>query len=361
MRKIKSYFNASLLKHILFWICVFLYFMLTANFNFYSSYQQVIEFSLMVVLTQMLTAYTCLYLLIPKTLNKRKYVLFAVSLFVLLFVMFAIYNLYKFWFYDPKYYETYNELGKLYAKESFLERLAYPSVFLSKCIKFLTPTALLLMAGFYKNQQQFLQLKEQKKTAELLALKNQLNPHFLFNTLNNLYSLAIEKSDKTPEVIERLSDILDYILYRCKDQYVPLLKEVELIENYLALEKVRYGKRVNIVFNKVINEDINIAPLILLTFIENAFKHGVKQALHQAQISICLKTEEDRVVFEIENSKPNTKLESEEEPLGLKNLKKQLELLYPESHSLTILNENDRYSVTLKLNSDPKRAVRPRN
>lgn len=269
-------------------------------------------------------------------------------LFGLLFLMFVVYNLFKLYYYDPKYIETYSKLGKIHAKESLLQRLAYPSVFLSKSIKFLTPTVLLVMTRFYRNQQQFLQLKEQKKTAELLALKNQLNPHFLFNTLNNLYSLAIEKSDKTPEVIERLSDILDYILYRCKDKYVLLEKEIELIENYLALEKVRYGKRVDIQFKKDIKPDAKIAPLILLTFIENAFKHGVKQELKQAKITINLATENNLIIFKIENTKPHTTIKSEE-PLGLKNVKKQLELLYPETHSLTILNENDMFLVTLTL------------
>ncbi len=305
----------------------------------------------MVVFTQLLAAYVCLNLLIPKFLNRKKYIAFVVSLMALLFALFAIYNLFKYLYYDPKYFETYNDLEKYYAKASFLDRLGSPSVFLSKCIKFLTPTALLLVAQFYKNQQQFLQLKEQKKSAELLALKNQLNPHFLFNTLNNLYSLALEKSDKTPEVIERLSDILDYILYRCKDQYVPLQKEIELIENYLALEKVRYGKRVNIIFNKTVDQEANIAPLILLTLIENAFKHGVKHALNQAKITIVLNSQNHKVHFEISNTKPNTKLESAEEPLGLINLKKQLTLLYPQSHSLTIIDKNDQYVVNLTLHS----------
>lgn len=349
MKAIKYYFSNSIFQHTLFWICVLLYFVLTANFNFYSSYKQVLEFNTMVIFTQIITAYTCLNLLIPKFLNKKKYTLFIVSFLILLFLMFVVYNLFKLWYYDPKYYETYNELGKMYAKDSFLQRLAYPNVFLSKCIKFLTPTALLLMARFYKNQQQFLQLKEQKKTAELLALKNQLNPHFLFNTLNNLYSLALEKSDKTPEVIERLSDILDYILYRCKDKYVLLAKEIELIENYLTLEKVRYGKRVDIKFTHNIKPETKIAPLILLTFIENAFKHGVKQELKEAKITIDLAIEKNTINFKIENTKPLTKMTSGQEPLGLKNVKKQLELLYPNSYSLQISDTQKEYSVTLNL------------
>jgi len=349
MDTLKTYLAAPLVKHILFWICVLLYFVLTTNYDYYSGYRQILDFNVMVIVTQAITAYTCLYILIPRFLNKRKYILFAISVLVLLLVMFAIYNFFKVWYYDPKYYETYNESGKFYARESFLTRFSNISVFLSKIIKFLTPTALLLIAKFYKNQQQFLQLKEQKKAAELSALKNQLNPHFLFNTLNNLYALAIEKSEKTPEVIERLSDILDYILYRCKDKFVSIEKEIELIENYLALEKVRYGKRVAISFEKTIKSDVKIAPLILLTFIENAFKHGVKQELKQAKIHLELITENDSITFKIRNSKPFVKIESRTEKLGLKNVKKQLELLYPEAQDLQILDTQKEYSVTLTL------------
>ena len=248
---------------------------------------------------------------------------------------------------------VFNEIGKFYAKETFLVMITNFPVFLSKTIKMLTPTALLLMASFYKNQQQFLKLKEQKKSAELAALKNQLNPHFLFNTLNNLYSLAIEKSEKTPEVIERLSEILDYILFKCKDTYVSLAKEVGLIENYLALEKVRYGKRVEINFKTDVDKSIQIAPLLLLTFIENAFKHGVRQELKSATIDMSLITNEDTIQFKISNTKPSTpphQLNRETESLGLDKVQKQLSLLYPNHHRLKINDDENRYTVSLTLN-----------
>ncbi|GAA4114804.1 hypothetical protein GCM10022393_14580 [Aquimarina addita] len=256
------------------------------------------------------------------------------------------------YYFDIQYFDFYNDTQKQYAQDSLWTRTTRFSVFLSKCILYLTPTALLLMFQFYKNQQNFLKLNEQKKVAELTALKNQLNPHFLFNTLNNLYALALDKSDKTPEVIERLSDILDYMLYRCDDTYVPIHKEIQLIENYLSLEKVRYGKRAFITFDHHIDQEVTIAPLILLTFVENAFKHGVSQELKQCTIIISMTLKDSYIVFSIFNSKPKNGVGNQQKKdasLGIKNVKQQLELLYSNAYDLQVLENEDSFEVMLKL------------
>jgi len=338
-------------KHLLFWVCVFLYFMFSSNIvNFPEGYKQLFHSTCKIVIPQIITAYVCLFVLVPRFLNNKKIVLFTFWLLILLIIMFALYIVIHMYFYEPKYYQFYSEIEKKYAEESYWERFTNFSVFLSKSIKFLTPTALLLMARFYKNQQRFSKLNEQKKTAELTALKHQLNPHFLFNTLNNLYALALKKSDQTPEVIEKLSDMLDYMLYRTNETFVSLHKEIELIENYLSLEKVRYGKRVQISFINDIQKDVKIAPLLLLTFIENAFKHGVSQELKEAFIALKISLDDDQIIFNIKNSKSKTSVEKNTEHcIGLSNVKKQLDLLYPDNYSLNINSEIDSYSVTLKL------------
>jgi len=325
--------------------------MFTSDITFYEAgYLQLFHSTCKIVIPQIITAYVCLFVLVPRFLNTKKIALFLVWLVILLIVMFVLYQALHMYLYEPKYYQYYSDNSKEYAERTFWERITNLSVLFSKAIKFLTPTALLLMAGFYKNQQKYLKLNEQKKTAELTALKHQLNPHFLFNTLNNLYALALKKADETPEVIEKLSDILDYMLYRCNDTFVSLQKEVELIENYLSLEKVRYGKRVQIMFEKNINQDVKIAPLLLLTFIENAFKHGVSQELKEAFITIKINHEGDQIIFKIENSKPKASVEhNTEHRIGLKNIKKQLELLYANNYFLDIENTKDSYTVTLKL------------
>jgi LytS/YehU family sensor histidine kinase len=318
----------------------------------YADYQHLLESYGIIVIVQIITAYTCIYVLMPKFLDKKKTGQFVFWMVLLLISVFAFYQAVKTFYFDEVYYDAYNEIQKRYAAEPYWEKLTSFSVFLSKCILYLTPTALLLMARFYKNQQKYLKLNEQKKIAELTALRNQLNPHFLFNTLNNLYALALDKSEKTPEVIERLADILDYILFRCKENYVPVQKEIALVENYLSLERIRYGNRVAVSFDHNVGAGIKIAPLLLLTFVENAFKHGVSQELKTAKIGISLTSDKTDVLFSIYNSKPNSclgkKLENEE-PLGLKNVKHQLELLYPKSYELMIKDMEDGYGVLLRL------------
>jgi len=214
------------------------------------------------------------------------------------------------------------------------------------------PSIILIAIKYYRDQKEIIELKEQKKSTELDLLKNQLNPHFLFNTLNNLYALALKKSDKTPEVIAKLSEILDYILYQCKDDYVSINKEVELLENYIALEKVRYGSRVEVIFENQINRNINIAPLILLTFVENAFKHGVSQELNKALIELSIETTDTKIFFKLKNSKPKVYAENvirDKDSIGMQNTKKQLDLLYPKRYELLIENTATNYSLELKL------------
>ena len=325
--------------------------MLTSSLsNYPEGYLQLFHSIAKLTIPQIITAYVCLYVLVPKFLDTKKTVAFIISFFVLLIVMYAFYLVINNFIYEPKYYHTYTDLQKKYAAPTYFEDITNVSYFLNKAIKFITPTALLLMFRFYKNQQKYLKLNEQKKTAELTALKHQLNPHFLFNTLNNLYALAIKKSDQTPEVIEKLSDMLDYMLYRTNETFVPLRKEIELIENYLSLEKVRYGKRVKISFENTIENEVKIAPLLLLTFIENAFKHGVSQELKEAYINISIIAKNNNIVFTIENSKSKTAIEKRNEQcIGLKNVKKQLELLYTDNYNLEIDDKVDSYKVVLKL------------
>lgn len=346
-----SFYNTRVFKHILFWICVFLYFMLTADLTYFEQgYSQLFDSTCKIIIPQIITAYVSLLVLVPRFLNTKKLTFFTVWLLVLLYSMFVLYQVLHMFLYEPKYYEYYSDIAKEYAQDPFWKRITNLSVFLSKSIKFLTPTALMLMARFYKNQQKYLKLNEQKKTAELTALKHQLNPHFLFNTLNNLYALSLKKSDKTPEVIEKLSDILDYMLYRTNDTFVSIQKEIELIKNYLSLEKIRYGDRVDISFKNEIKGNVKIAPLLLLTFIENAFKHGVTQELEKAFIDLKIIVDGNQIHFTIKNSKPNSYVESNKSKcIGLSNVKKQLELLYPNRYQLNINNTKDTYVLNLNI------------
>ncbi|GAB2780115.1 hypothetical protein GCM10027275_24560 [Rhabdobacter roseus] len=330
---------------------IYLFHLITTNQAFYSNATHLVGAMSLITLLQIGVAYTTLYGLIPYFLNKKRFLVFAILLIVLLCFAAAGYHAANYYYFEPTYPQSYATRFEAFGYQSMFERITDIPLTASKTIFLFSPTVLLLLFQFYRDQQRLSEINEQKKTAELTALKHQLNPHCLFNTLNNVYALAVKKSDKTPEVISKLSDILDYVLYRCNEDYVPLGKEVELIENYLTLEKIRYGKRVAITFNPSYGQDVRIAPLLLLTFVENAFKHGVSQEINQARIDIKLHAHKNTIAFSINNTIPaDAAQDREAKPaIGLINVRKQLELLYPNAHQLQLDEAMDAYRVTLEL------------
>ncbi len=201
-----------------------------------------------------------------------------------------------------------------------------------------------------------LKLKEtenEKLEAELKVLKAQINPHFMFNTLNNIYSLSLDKSNLTPGIVLKLSEILSYTLYECKEDKVLVKDEIAFINNYLELEKIRIGEKADIQFvNTGIYDDLRIAPLLFMPFIENAFKHGINQRPSNPYIKIYLEFSGDKKMrFSIKNNtNPNfTPEKSNANGIGLENAKKRLNLIYPNSHKLTISDSDDLYKVELEL------------
>ncbi|WP_169051609.1 sensor histidine kinase [Flavobacterium sp. H122] len=214
------------------------------------------------------------------------------------------------------------------------------------------PAIIMGFISFSKKQQKLSKIEEEKKTMELKVLKNQLNPHFLFNTLNNLYALTLKKDDKAPEMISKLSEILDFVLYRCNDHFVSIEKEINLLQNYISLEKLRYDEnRLEISFLHNVDNTTKITPLILLTLIENAFKHSVVNETKKAQIKINLQNQNNQILFTVENTKPQNELTKPMNSygIGIKNIRKQLELLYPEKHLLLIEEDEQRFNVKLTL------------
>jgi len=187
---------------------------------------------------------------------------------------------------------------------------------------------------------------------ELALLKSQIQPHFFFNTLNNLYALSLDKSDRVPEVIIALSELMRYILDSSKKKAVLLVEEVKFVENYLGLEKLRFTESADIRFN-VLGDTSGrkIAPMLFIPFVENSFKHGMMEPRRDGYVHVSLTIRESELEFIVENSKSDLvqRREKGSNPLGLKNVKRTLELLYPKAHRLTILDEEKRYRVELKL------------
>lgn len=209
-----------------------------------------------------------------------------------------------------------------------------------------------LLKNWYQEEQNSRRLRQVNLETELRFLKSQINPHFLFNSLNNLYALTLKKSDQAPELVLRLSNILRYVLYETGEGKVELQKEIQYLRDYIDLEKVRAGDRVDIRFEVEGNPEIfTIEPMLLLTFVENSFKHGVAGSVHKAWVDALLYCEEHKLVFTIRNNKPEITDANDRQHggIGMDNIKKRLELLYPGKHELKVTDEPESFTVELTL------------
>ena len=199
--------------------------------------------------------------------------------------------------------------------------------------------------------------KQMALYSELNFLKAQIHPHFLFNTLNNLYALTLDNSPSSPEVVLGLSQILRYMLYECNSNYVLLQKDIEIIKNYITLEKLRHGNRLDLNFK--VKGEVNqqqIAPLLMIPLIENAFKHGASEMMEDAWINIVLDVQASSIKLKVSNGKPEKQNQNSHQhfgKIGLENVRKRLALIYPDTHTFSTYNEEDMYVAILEINLDP--------
>ncbi len=209
--------------------------------------------------------------------------------------------------------------------------------------------ALKFSIDWYEQKKVLQEAQVDKLQAEVDYLRSQVNPHFLFNALNNLYALTIKKSDKAPDVVLKLSELMEYMLYESNEAYVPLEKEINYLNNYLELEKIRQENQADIRL-KVTGAAGNcrIPPFLILPLVENAFKHGIYKAMPHAYLHIDIQIDKTLEV-RIANSKPHLRQHGKSGGIGLLNLRKRLELLYPGKHVLQITEQADQYHAFLKL------------
>ena len=201
----------------------------------------------------------------------------------------------------------------------------------------------------FKQIKALIRLKNEKAKTELMHLKSQVNPHFFFNMLNNLYGLVDKDAKKAQELILKLSDMMRYSIYDGDKDTVLLSEEITYLENYIELHKMRYHKAIDIQFNSETNDtDYEIMPLLFIILLENAFKHGVENLRENAYVHITLTAYNNEVTFEIENNFDEV-LDNPETGIGLKNLKRRLELVYPKKHTLTVSKTDTIYSATLNI------------
>ena len=336
-------------NHLIFWIS----FIIVGSYLF--SYQQNFPFvfyllNLLIHLPVLLLyTYFVIYKLVPNFLLRGKHIHF----FFFLACSSAIASLLKLFVSKNVYYALFipNALHPhdWYTVDSFLINMLW----------ILGPAILFAMFKYYRNwirSQDISRETEQKRLeTELQVLKGQLNPHFLFNTLNNLYSLALSKSGKTAIVISKMSGMFHYILYECNAIEVPVSKELKLIEDYIELEQIRYSERLSIQIDKKIgNSNFLVPPMLLYSFVENCFKHGSSPDPDQPWIRISLTVRDNNLTFEASNSIPTNKL-ANAEGLGILNSKRRLELIYPQNHKLIIREENHEFFIRLEIAKPDKK------
>jgi LytS/YehU family sensor histidine kinase len=326
--------------HLFFWILVLSFYVIFFGRRNNNYFQTFFFVGLLMPVT-IATTYLLNYYLVPRYLMKERY-----GLFLLYFLYALIVSLFG--------EMMIAMLTFLLIAESNMKAMSPASVDIFFMLAALLVVVFMgmgikMVLHWRSSKEDYQKLMRDKVEVELRFLKSQLHPHFLFNTLNNLYYLALEKSDKTPGAILALSELLDYVLHETKSQFISLEKELKQVENYIALESLRYEDRLTV--NVIVDGNVKgkrIVPMMLITLIENSFKHGVTQTINKAWIKLQLSVEENKISMHLENS-IKTKIQTKGNGVGLRNLQSQLDLLYGDRGQLKIENGQELFIVRLEL------------
>ncbi|MFW0717414.1 sensor histidine kinase [Pedobacter sp. N23S346] len=332
--------------HVIFWLIVALLFMNRYDIEEYKQFDSIIYRQIYYISVTMLASYFLAYLIIPKLMRSKNYFEVVVYFIAGSYLISACSRIAVIYLLEPlirtppfaqeSLWQILSDLPKLV---THYFALSFSAAWVFAFVK--------LIRDQYVVQQRSLMLEKEKAETELKALRSQLNPHFLFNTLNNIYSLSLMNSPVTSRSIAGLSEILDHVLYRCNTAYVSISSEIKLIENYLALEKLRYDERLQVNFDYIIDREASIAPLILLSFVENAFKHGAGMDAGYPFIAINLHLQNGHLSFKVTNSILDDEPETGDNRIGLNNVTRQLDLVYPLRYNLNIKRINHIYEVEL--------------
>lgn len=335
MRGVTQLIKSTWFQHSVFWVlsiyAIGSYFSIASLFKFIDFFYALLFHVPLVILV-----YVNLRVLIPRLLEKERYIYYLLAIPLLLLLTYGVHEL------------TFEVLFPLMDSDYYMVSFTEWQVLISIFAIYLVLTTLIkLSKSWYKLQE----VEKEKLSIELDSLKTQINPHFLFNSLNSIYSQALAKSDQTADTVLELSNLLRYMLYEVSEEKVPISKEVEMLENYIELQKLRLEDQANVAF--VVHGSLaeaKIAPLLLFPLVENAFKHGLKGVSAKDFVSIRLAVE-DTISFEIRN---NLGLVDDMEMgkyggIGLENVKRRLELIYPKRHKLTIEKSENEFWVKLIL------------
>src|SRR5258708_1506689 len=337
-------FKFRLARHAVFWGLMFLYqggvdFIVPTFFEGaqYNVLREAFQLVIVYLPGEVILVYSLLYFIIPTFFLRSKYI-FGIVLLIFFCMLSGVANDFSYSFFS-EHFALLSAAGK---RSLGMHRVLGVASF-AACIKF--------MKYWYEKKNVSTFLEKEKLKAELQSLKAQIHPHFLFNTLNNIYSITQDTSQQASDMILRLSTLLRYILYECNKPEIKLTQEFKIINDYISLESVRYGKNLDIKIRLPENTDkLLIAPLLLVPLIENCFKHGASKMLDHSWINIQADVKENTLNMKLINSKPDhTSSDKIHSGIGLSNVKKRLELLYPAKYELKILPEADLFVVALKL------------
>ncbi|MFT3824208.1 MAG: histidine kinase [Chitinophagaceae bacterium] len=296
--------------------------------------------------------YVVAYRIIPHYMYRRKFVQCVLALLTCIIACTLLFRIIEITVADPYQYRAEVKRSGPFVwrklEGSFTEQLFKPVYLIhalqQSSIVVLAALSLKFFKMWYEKRQAALQ-------SELDFLKGQIHPHFLFNTLNNLYSLTLQQSPQSPAIVMGLSNILRYMLYECNTERVFLKRDVEILQNYIALEKIRYEDRLDLTFSISGNLDnYTIPPLLMLPLVENAFKHGTSETIYEPWVNIDLQVKNNKLVFKVSNSKPVVHLPSAEKhfgKIGIRNVRKRLELLFHNDHSLELFEEEEDIFVAI--------------
>lgn len=285
------------------------------------------------------------YILIRHFFDRKKYVLFSLYLILFLYFISIINRIFIVYIAEPfftnelqdSFFDIFTDIGYLLFHYTFLI-ISSSFIFIS----------VMFILRYKDEKENTTQLQKEKAELELRSLKSQLNPHFLFNTLNNIYSLSLSNSEKTSESISRLSDILDYILYKGPKNEVPIAEEVSVIDDYIALESLRYSEgRLMINRTSTLYPIATIPPLLYLTLVENAFKHGAAKTANVTEINIDISCDDQYSIFRIDNTCGDDE-NTDSKGIGLKNVERQLHHHYKDHFIFKVSKENNIFNVEIK-------------
>lgn len=339
--------------HFLFWFAFLSFNIFQASLNNRLTSGTLIR-NLIFLFPKMLATYVIIYFLVQRLLLLKKYKQFFLFSLLVTVVFVMLDRVVQYYILVPLFASPEVKLS-IY-RFGFFDLSSHMTQTLNIYMIAAFAVSIKLLKNVYEKQYTNQMLSRQKLEAELKFLKSQFNPHFLFNSLNNLYGLALKKSEKTPEAILTLSSLLNYMLYECGNERIPLEKEIDMLNDFIELEKLRYGSRLNVDFNikgKILGTEI--APTLLFPFIENSFKHGASNEYDKCWINIDLSVEENIFLFSIENIKSRKNEDDllyKTEGIGLKNVKRQLDLIYPGRYELNITEKEKSFLVLLKITLD---------